>query len=51
VIKELALRGVNVDMLESGSAGESSPLLQRVKESNDQWMKRCRRVEVLKLQK
>lgn len=49
VIDELVKRGVASELLEGRSAGERLTLDKRKDESLDQWRKRCRRVELVKV--
>ncbi|MDZ4745442.1 MAG: hypothetical protein SGJ05_05515 [bacterium] len=49
VINELVKRGVAEELLEGRSAGERLTLSKRKDESVDQWRKRCRRVELVKV--
>lgn len=49
VINELVKRGVPAELLEGRSAGESLTLDKRKGESIEQWRKRCRRVELVKV--
>lgn len=49
VINELVKRGVPAELLEGRSAGERLTLDKRKDESIEQWRKRCRRVELVKV--
>jgi len=49
VIAELVKRGVPTELLEGRSAGERLTLDKRKDESIEQWRKRCRRVELVKV--
>ncbi|MBI5325223.1 MAG: PD40 domain-containing protein [Ignavibacteriae bacterium] len=51
IIAQLVKRGVPAKILEGKSAGEIEPLPQRLDEDIKMWRKRCRRVELVKVNK
>ena len=51
IIYQLVKRGVPAKLLEGKSAGELEPLPQRPDEDIKMWRKRCRRVELVKVNK